>query len=316
MCARKRQAFTLIELLVVIAIIAILIALLVPAVQKVRAAAARTQCINNLKQIGLAVHSFHGDFKYIPSALNTYAPYETSDPYYYGYDPGWGWGATLLPYLDQVPIYEEAGVATQPFGPAISAGQWTGTTGFATPNSWQQLQLVIYRCPADVGPGLNNQRSFFATSNYRAIMGTNLNDAAALTPYAPNNDLGGCMFQDSRITFEQVTDGTSNTIIIGECILDDSVGRYAAIWPGSRGWDAYGTDDWWISDVMWWMDNESSEINGTAPQAFSSQHAGGVNILFCDATVHFVNNSASPATIMALAGRADGIVVDWSDIAN
>jgi prepilin-type processing-associated H-X9-DG protein len=147
-------------------------------------------------------------------------------------------------------------------------------------------------------------------------MGPNLNDAAALSPYSPNNDLGGCMFQDSRITFEQVTDGTSNTIIIGECTLNDAQGRYAAIWAGSRGWDAYGTDDWWISDVMWWMDNASSEINGTAPQAFSSEHAGGVHILFCDGTVRFFSNSANPTTIMNMSGRADGNVDNWGDFAN
>src|ERR1700676_3610261 len=100
----RRRAFTLIELLVVIAIIAILIALLVPAVQKVRAAAARTQCQNNLKQIGLACHSYHRAQKCLPP------DYVASDSYVGGANdtsPGWGWGAFLLPYLDQNPLYQQ-----------------------------------------------------------------------------------------------------------------------------------------------------------------------------------------------------------------
>ena len=134
-------------------------------------------------------------------------------------------------------------------------------------------------------------------------MGPNPNDAAGIGPYPPSNDIGGVMFQDSRITFGDINTGSSNVIIIGECTLDDLMGRYAAIWPGDRGWDAYGTDDWWISDVMWYMDNESSVLNGPAPQAFSSQHVSGVNFLYGDGSVRYLLNSTDPTTLMAAASR-------------
>src|SRR5476649_176047 len=101
----RRAGFTLIELLVVIAVIAILIALLVPAVQKVRAAAARTQCTNNLKQIGLAAHSYHGANKILPSGwLTNLTAGVTVAP-----SPGWSWSLVILPYLDQGPLFTSIG---------------------------------------------------------------------------------------------------------------------------------------------------------------------------------------------------------------
>src|SRR5262245_10825065 len=118
MFSSRRSAFTLIELLVVIAIIAILIALLVPAVQKVREASARTQCMNNLKQVGLALQSYHGINKYWAAA------YEAS-----GSLPGWGWGAQILPMIDQSQIYDQLKVSSTTFGNGASwAGAPTGPT--------------------------------------------------------------------------------------------------------------------------------------------------------------------------------------------
>jgi prepilin-type N-terminal cleavage/methylation domain-containing protein/prepilin-type processing-associated H-X9-DG protein len=298
-----RRAFTLIELLVVIAIIAILIALLVPAVQKVRAAAARTQCSNNLKQIGLAIHSYHGVKKHIPAAYTSPPP--SFDPNYY-YDAGWAWSAAILPYIDQTPLYTHLGVETGTFG-APGAGTY-GT--LAAPNQWSQTKIPVYRCPSDLGPDLDDQRSYFATSNYRATCGPNPTGSLAFTPDA---DVGGCMFQDSKVTFQQVTDGTSNTLIIGECVYDwkpaTSTGRIAAIWAGMRGTDTAVH----ISDVMWWMDPITAEINGPAPQAFSSNHGNGAYCLFCDGTVRYVRDGVDINTIIYLTGRNDGVIVNPSD---
>src|SRR5437879_1086509 len=130
----RRKGFTLIELLVVIAIIAILIGLLVPAVQKVREAAARAQCTNNLKQIGLALHSYHGANKYFPPGYidgNT-DPASTPDN---DVGPGWGWASFILPYVDQGSLYSQIDF-TQAVGTGVNA-------------QVSQTPLAFYQCPAD-----------------------------------------------------------------------------------------------------------------------------------------------------------------------
>src|SRR5947208_6922760 len=144
-----RRAFTLIELLVVIAIIAILIGLLVPAVQKVREAAARTQCKNNLKQIGLALHAYHDSNKFFPPGANA---------------NNYAWSFFALPYLEQGNIYKQVNPTTTLLRTAVSAN----TALFQTP-------LPVFVCPSDTGNALNNNRPFtvatgktvqLSTSNY------------------------------------------------------------------------------------------------------------------------------------------------------
>lgn len=283
----RRVGFTLIELLVVIAIIAILIALLVPAVQKVREAAARTRCQNNLKQVGLAVHSYHDQHKFIPSAYTAA-----------NLEPGWGWAAALLPHVDQGALHQALAVDTTPFG---AVGGVPVTWALATPLT--QSILAVYRCPSDVGTELNSERGDFGTANYRAISG-----ATTFPFFAVNQDMGGVMFQNSKIRISQISDGTSNTLCVGECILDitdPAKPKRAAIWAGMRGLNG----SIWISDVMWWVDDVTATINGPAPQAFSSKHGGGAFFLFCDATTRFANQNVDPAIVKNLAGRDDGVTV-------
>ncbi|HXG13200.1 MAG TPA: DUF1559 domain-containing protein [Gemmataceae bacterium] len=290
---RRRLAFTLIELLVVIAIIAVLIALLLPAVQKVREAANRTRCENNLKQLVIGLHNYAGVRGHFPSA------YEATS-----LNPGWGWGAFILPFIEQEPLYNAAGVTTRRFGNGANP---------APPTPETQTPLALFRCPSDTGPPLNPLRLNHAMSNYRATMGTISKTDPRYGFFFVNLDLGGVMFQNSKIRFTQITDGTSNTLVLGECMFDELNGKWAALWAGMTGLrppPGSTTNSIWISDVMWWVDEDVARVNGPAPQAFSSRHGGGAFCAFCDGSVRFFREGGDPNVVRFLAGRDDGRIIN------
>jgi prepilin-type N-terminal cleavage/methylation domain-containing protein/prepilin-type processing-associated H-X9-DG protein len=288
--SKIRPAFTLIELLVVIAIIAILIGLLLPAVQKVREASNRTKCQNNLHQMGLALHNYALGYGQFPPA------YENKPATPFSYIPGWGWGTIILPYLEQDNLWREFKIPPSLFGNGANP---------APPNALTQTYLSVQRCPSDNGPKLNTFRNNHATSNYRAVCGTENHGG----PYAfiTNQDRGGVLFQNSKIKITDVTDGTSNTLAIGECMFDETTTKWAAIWPGMVGTLTPGSI--MISCVMWHIDAFSAQINGPAPQAYSSRHPGGAYFVFCDGSVRFFREGGSINNLRYLAGRADGVVV-------
>jgi prepilin-type N-terminal cleavage/methylation domain-containing protein len=301
MSSVRRTAFTLIELLVVIAIIAVLIGLLLPAVQKVREAAARSQCQNNLKQQGLALHNHLTQRGYFPAAYT--APASTStNPVW----PGWGWGTTLLPFLEQDNIYK----AIDPGNTTFGAG-----TNPATATALTQVTVPVFLCPSSPGPNQNAQRYSHSTSNYRAVAGS---DVAYPPQWAEKQDKGGMMFENSRIRVHEIKDGTSNTLAIGECVYDPNNNRWGAIWAGMTGFEqntsatgpGYGAR---VSDVMWWLDASTSIINGSAPQAFGSRHTGGAFFCFGDGSVRFFAEGGDINNLRYLASRDDGNAVNLPD---
>lgn len=246
-----RVGFTLIELLVVIAIIAILIALLVPAVQKVRAAAARTQCINNLKQMALACHDYHGSWKTLPPG---------GDMQY-----GASWMVYILPYLDQTPLYEL-------FWPLVQAGDLM--PGHSLPQTPVNVPFAVFGCPADPrglmvdagdpwsGYMLGGAKQVSMT-DYVGIAGI---DVGANVMWGPcwvggaasyptgaslgifnnmcksNASEGSAAYAGNTVTLVGITDGTSNTLMIGERPYNTpgQGGSYSSSTTG-LGWQAFAT---------------------------------------------------------------------------
>jgi prepilin-type processing-associated H-X9-DG protein len=220
-------------------------------------------------------------------------------------NPGWGWATYLLPYVEQDNLYRLMQVDTLSFG--LGANPAT-PTGAHLP--YVQQKLSVYRCPSDPAPERNPERLNFALSNYRAVAGP------ITTPgFIADQDMGGVMYHNSQVRMAEITDGTSNTLAMGECIYDLKTGKLACIWPGMTGLrppngSPAGTpNSIWISDVMWWVDDATATVNGTAPQAFSSRHHGGAMFAFCDGSVRFFKDRTNPSIVKWLAGRNDGIVV-------
>ena len=276
----RRTAFTLIELLVVIAIIAILIALLVPAVQKVRAAASRTECRNNLKQIGLALHGYHDRIKVLPPGYTSGVNKAGDDT-----GPGWGWAAHLLDDLEQGNLKRQ-----------IQFSKDIKNAGNATP---RQQVLQLFRCPSDdfilpfVPDGVTTK---IGPSNYVAIFGNNeIED----DPGAGN----GLFFRNSRIRMNGIPDGTSNTLMIGE----RSSNLAKSSWVGS----VTGADE---AQALCLGSADHPPNDASAhPEDFWSKHDQGVNFLFADGSVRNIGNGVRPSIYQALATRAGNEAVSGTD---
>jgi prepilin-type N-terminal cleavage/methylation domain-containing protein/prepilin-type processing-associated H-X9-DG protein len=320
----RRSAFTLIELLVVIAIIAILIGLLLPAVQKVRDAAARMSCQNNLKQIALAVHNYESGNLHLPYSKRTTLPQRS-------------WAPDLLPYLEQANVVSDVNYnLNENWWRTI--GQVAPNVGVTIPNgTTAQTHLKVFQCPS--APQQNRLQSkketapeqdkVGACTDYFVVEGVN----AAINNEVPNlyptgADLKGMLTAfPEKPTLPAVADGTSNTILIGECAGREDVWRGRTMTPAqtntalpnvarARG-GAWATNDNPYSfggRVQW----PSGTIPASVPMKINASnewgfllysfHDGGADVAMGDGSVRFVRESTSLPALAALATRAGGEV--------
>lgn len=298
-CSFQRSGFTLIELLVVIAIIAILIALLLPAVQQAREAARRSQCKNNLKQIGLALHNYHESHRTFPSGIIRT-----------GTKPDWnnllGWGTMILPNLDQAPLYNQ-----------INVNQAWMTGGGSASNLNEpaaKTGLSVFVCPSDAGQLINKDSwkvydpntaktgtEGVGKSNYMGLRGSRrLSDFGSGTSARMRQGILGTW--NRRVAIKDITDGTSTTLIVGERHTKGS--KVGGIWiggfsNGSNNVDTFSTCGE-IRNTAGNAPTPSNDflINGPHNRAYSSLHTGGCHFLYADGHVGFVSENIDSDTLI------------------
>jgi prepilin-type N-terminal cleavage/methylation domain-containing protein/prepilin-type processing-associated H-X9-DG protein len=315
MTARKRPGFSLIELLVVIAVIAVLVGLLVPSVQKAREVANRNGCQNNLRQIALGLHHYHDGQGCLA------AGYVASGPYADGAtdtSPGWGWGALVLPYLEQGNL----------------ATSVDFTLPVEDPKNASAIKTFVkpYLCPSDVWPqdpftvtdAFRTPICSVAPVSYAACCGNDESDTAGLTG-------NGAFYRNSHVRLTDISDGTSNTLLVGEKAWSSANGTWAGAISGSvivRGalnpclpmvsGTSFPAPTLILSHAH--LNNAEFDADGSAGlDDFSSRHAGGSNFLFADGSVRFIRNVSSDnpdgtyttrgVIFQALGTRAGGEVV-------
>ena len=304
----KRTAFTLVELLVVIAIIGVLVALLLPAVQSAREAARRQTCLNNLKNIGLAMHNYEDSNKVLPVGLMG-GPTETTTP-----NDGFGWGCAILPFVEQKALFD----LINPNGQAgIFRSVFTAT---ALPIKGGDTPLKIYRCPSSqlpkiVGPTFRLPGGGVLPPSSRLFLGYAVND------YKGNgggcvNDLDGVLGKRAEIPwvrFAEITDGLSNVPLVAESayVTGNTTTNATSItcWPVWLG--GPGSDE-----SIRYESGSASPINcrctpSTMAQAVQddcafSWHPNGIQVVFCDGSVKFISQNIAASTWCNMNSRNDG----------
>jgi len=336
----RKRGFTLIELLVVIAIIAILIGLLLPAVQKVREAAARMQCSNNLKQLGIGMHSFNDTYGHFPVG-------EYNDD-----NNNWGWSAFLLPYIEQGALYTALtntasndrmwlppnmggganGLNIDGINGSNAIGRGT-TNQSILANGVAAVNSVIktFICPSDTLP--NQKSNGYGKSNYPGNMGSMLNAAgqqSGCATWKGSTQNGVLLIANDNdntwvASLSSISDGTSNTVMIGEASVSTNVnpgntsGGQFPVWAGGQGGGCNGIGG--HGSTVRLMDpsyplNAGGTYNGqtvSSDMSFGSRHTGGANFGMCDGSVRFIASSIANATYTdpyaAIGSRNGGEVV-------
>jgi prepilin-type N-terminal cleavage/methylation domain-containing protein/prepilin-type processing-associated H-X9-DG protein len=316
---RSRPAFTLIELLVVIAIIAVLVGLLVPAVQKVREAANRMKCQNNVKQIGLALHSYHDTYqKFPPGGMGTRHVDNHAFP------------TRILPYLELDNLYRN-------INPNLP-GYWFNNPNIArnNPVHYQALTtpLPIYRCPSSshvergsmYGPPFSNPNATY--NDYGVLEFVGIAGSDRFVDRADSRFNGGCLYWNSTVRFADITDGTSSTMIVGEysgLTQNQIYNAFGSTSDNTTTWDLgydSGAQFTWTWKTIAFPPNSpyfvcsyprtdarwvgECVLSVYARGALKSNHPGGINVLFADGSVRFIPNSINLTVYKNLADRADG----------
>ncbi|MDR0870506.1 MAG: DUF1559 domain-containing protein [Planctomycetaceae bacterium] len=306
----KQNAFTLVELLVVIAVIGVLIGLLLPAVQAAREAARRMSCTNNLKQIGIALHNYHGVHNALPAAWFGYDAHNNPDPLG---NPGWAWAAAILPFVEQSNVQSNFIHYDKPVSDAAN-------------DAARIAVLKLFRCPSDPQTkqtytieefeelhghkdeeehrhGEHDDKMEFALANYVANFGTfDTDDAEEFAETNPHTvfETDGVFYHNSCLNFAAVIDGLSNTLFVGERTSK----------TGKQTWVGMPPNDGCFPAMLVGSTNDTEgrplgKKNGS-PHGFSSEHPGGANFLFGDGSVHFHSETMDVNVLKALSTRFGG----------
>jgi prepilin-type N-terminal cleavage/methylation domain-containing protein len=342
----RRRGFTLIELLVVIAIIAVLISLLLPAVQAAREAARRTQCKNNLKQLSLALHNYHDTHNVLPAGATYSALPRGSNQH--GFGPSWV--AMILPFVEQGNVYSQLTWNGQSPGYAGQASPSAGNANLAIVRA-DRFRLAAVMCPSfdlvdaqgSVRESINVYAGISGAIDFQSGFVERRTYPTPPPATAPTMSGGGMLAPDSAVRFGHVSDGLSNTMMIGEqgskLIRFDGI-NYSWIFasdyprtepvPASTGWmigtlmrgtppnvqPATGGDPRWFNiTTICYRPNQTPFANQFFPRMSSSQgynsplcsrHTGGVHTAMGDGSVHFLNEGVFLETLKRLATRDDG----------
>lgn len=246
-------------------------------------------CENNEHQLGIAFYAYHATFERFPAAYS-------GNPQNWRY-AHWSWSTYLLPFLEEVGVYKSFGVeAGQQFGNGVQLAP-------ATPDTQRPTKTFV--CPSDTGPALNIYKDMHGKSNYRGVMG---NITMLQVTYESAMSENGVIYMNSAISTAKIPDGASQTLLLGECPLDNlNPAHIAAIWAGMHGFDGTYIH---VSDTSWWINSDPNWcINGQGIEAFGSAHPRGACFCFADGSVHFLPVDIDGTTLECLAARNDGMTV-------